>query len=63
VATVRDDGCGFDPAAETHGVPGHFGLADMRERAELSAGTLVVESSPGHGTVVDFWIPITAAMD
>jgi signal transduction histidine kinase len=46
--TVRDDGHGFDPAAQTSG----FGLAGMQERAELLHGTLEIESSPGHGTTI-----------
>jgi signal transduction histidine kinase len=44
---VRDNGIGFDPAA----VPqDRFGLAGMRERAQLLGASLRVESSPGHGT-------------
>jgi signal transduction histidine kinase len=45
---VRDDGGGFDPAAETDG----FGLLGMRERVELLDGTLRVDSAPGDGTAV-----------
>ncbi|HUA71419.1 MAG TPA: GAF domain-containing protein [Solirubrobacteraceae bacterium] len=46
--TVRDDGRGFDPAAQTDG----FGLLGMRERIELLQGTLEVTSSPGKGTTI-----------
>jgi len=46
---VRDDGRGFDPATGTAG----FGLAGMRERAELLDGTLDIRSSPGEGTTVE----------
>jgi len=45
---VVDDGCGFDPAAEHSG----FGLTGMRERVELAAGELRIESTPGSGTRV-----------
>jgi signal transduction histidine kinase len=31
---------------------GHFGLVGMRERAELSGGSLKVESDKGKGTRV-----------
>lgn len=51
--TVRDDGHGFDPAAQTSG----FGLAGMQERAELLHGTLEIESSPGHGTTITAVFP------
>ena len=45
---VRDDGRGFDPAQRTGG----FGLVGMRERVELAGGSLHVDSTLGHGTVV-----------
>jgi signal transduction histidine kinase len=56
---VRDDGTGFDPAA----VPartraGGFGLDGMRARAERIAGSLTVESEPGHGTAVSARVPL-----
>ncbi|MBS1883739.1 MAG: GAF domain-containing sensor histidine kinase [Actinobacteria bacterium] len=45
---VRDDGSGFDPALG----PGR-GLLGMRERVELLAGTIEVDSRPGgEGTAV-----------
>lgn len=51
---VCDHGVGFDPAAATsrRATDGHFGLLSMRERAELSAGSLEIESSPGKGTTI-----------
>jgi signal transduction histidine kinase len=51
--TVRDDGAGFDPAAETDG----FGLLGMQERAELLGGTVKIESAPAHGTTVTVELP------
>ncbi|MFK0021662.1 sensor histidine kinase [Streptomyces sp. NPDC090798] len=56
---VRDDGRGFDPAA----VPartgsGGFGLDGMRARAERIAGSLTLESEPGHGTAVSARVPL-----
>jgi len=46
--TVSDDGQGFatDQASPT----GHFGLLDMRERAQSMGSQLKVESEPGGGT-------------
>ncbi len=54
--TVRDDGCGFDPAAEQ--IPsGSFGLVSMRERAESFGGWLSVRSAPGRGTEIEVALP------
>lgn len=58
LVSVRDDGTGFDYAhALRSQVPGHLGLATMRERAEIAGGWLSVDTAPGSGTVVGFWIP------
>lgn len=57
---VTDDGIGFDSEQITP-VPGHVGLASMRERAELVGGWLNVESAPDSGTTVEFWIPSSFA--
>jgi PAS domain S-box-containing protein len=54
---VVDDGTGFDPAKTTD-TPGHLGLFAMRERAELAAGRLRLDSAPGRGTTVEAWIPM-----
>ncbi|GGY60305.1 histidine kinase [Streptomyces xanthochromogenes] len=56
---VRDDGRGFDPL----GLParsgtGGFGLDGMRARAERIAGSVTVESEPGHGTAVSARVPL-----
>jgi PAS domain S-box-containing protein len=55
---VRDDGRGFDPENAREFLRlGKVGLASMRERAELSGGTLTIKSSPGAGTVVMAMLP------
>jgi signal transduction histidine kinase len=59
--TIRDDGCGFDPAS-ARGRPdgfasGGLGLPTMRERVESVGGRLTVTSSPGAGTQVDAELP------
>jgi hypothetical protein len=48
--SVRDDGCGFNPADAAAG----RGLSNMRKRiASMSAGgAIVIDSSPGRGTTV-----------
>jgi signal transduction histidine kinase len=55
VATIEDDGCGFDPA---RAAPGRLGLVGMRERAGLFNGRLRVESAPGHGTTITAELPL-----
>jgi signal transduction histidine kinase len=54
---VSDNGKGF-VVAESVYIPGHLGLVAMRERAQLAGGRCLVESEPGAGARVDFWIPI-----
>lgn len=53
---VADNGQGFDVAA-THRSRS-FGLLGMRERALAIHGTIHVDSTPGHGTVVVVTVPI-----
>lgn len=53
---ISDDGVGYSPAEVEH-QPGHLGLTLMRERAELAGGWCRIESTPGGGTVVEFWVP------
>lgn len=53
---VRDDGCGFDPAA----VRG-LGLAGLADRISIVNGTLLVDSGPGRGTSLRAEIPLATA--
>jgi signal transduction histidine kinase len=52
--TIRDDGVGFDPAEAARLLrEGHFGLAGMRERVEMtSGGRWHLDSQPGRGTTI-----------
>lgn len=52
---VDDDGCGFEMEPEQLG---HLGLVSMRERAEMAAGWWQVDSAPGSGTMVEFFLPL-----
>jgi signal transduction histidine kinase len=66
VLEVADDGAGFDTAAPSAGWPGGpgptgFGLAGMRERAELLGGQLDLAAAPGRGTTVRLTIPFLPA--
>ena len=47
--SVRDDGCGFEPAPAE---PGHIGLCSMRERAAETGAEFHLVSAPGAGTEV-----------
>ena len=63
VVGIKDDGQGFDVKAVERGYDrrGSFGLLNMRERAELIDGFLVIESSqvePERGTVVTLRVPL-----
>lgn len=53
---IEDDGRGSSPA--TPHEPGHLGVVGMGSRAEMSGGRLRVRSLPGHGTIIEFWIPL-----
>ncbi|MEV6114359.1 sensor histidine kinase [Streptomyces sp. NPDC052109] len=56
---IRDDGTGFDPAAVPERTrSGGFGLDGMRARAERIAGSLTLESEPGHGTALSARVPL-----
>ncbi|MBQ6137758.1 MAG: sensor histidine kinase [Kiritimatiellae bacterium] len=55
--SVRDDGCGFDPAAAPGPSEGHFGLQGIRERIKAVKGTIEIESAPGRGTKATIRIP------
>ena len=62
VLGVRDDGKGIDPEVlGEQGRPGHWGLAGMRERAELIGGHLEVSSELQSGTEVKLSIPASIA--
>src|SRR4051794_2627093 len=58
---VADNGAGF--SVETaFSRPGSFGLAGMRERAELLGGALVVRSAPGRGSAIVLRLPVSATV-
>lgn len=57
--TIRDDGVGFDDAAPPSTPHGSgMGLLSMRERVELLAGVLTVQSTVGAGTTIRVRIPL-----
>jgi signal transduction histidine kinase len=48
VATIADDGSGFDAGA----TPGGSGLSNMRDRLDAIGGRITVDAEPGQGTLV-----------
>ncbi len=60
LATVEDDGVGFDVSILKAGYDerGSLGMLNMRERAELAGGKWEITSTPGKGTRVSLWVPL-----
>jgi signal transduction histidine kinase len=61
-ASVTDDGRGLPDAGSLgprgDGLEGGFGMAGMRERAELVGGELDLAPAPGGGTTVSLLVPL-----
>ena len=57
LGVVEDNGQGF-VVAERSNLPGHLGLQALKERTLMADGRYSIESQPGSGTRVEFWIPI-----
>jgi PAS domain S-box-containing protein len=56
---VEDNGQGYDPDAEEEaGSNNGMGVTNMRERAALFGGELVIESTPGQGTTIFVRAPV-----
>lgn len=56
VLRVEDDGVGFDP--DRRPGSGHFGLANLRDRASRVGGTLTIESRASAGTRIIVRLPL-----
>jgi len=59
ILRIRDDGVGFDVAARSAEIMGEkrMGLRNMEKRASLLNGVMVIESSPGKGTMIFVELP------
>jgi signal transduction histidine kinase len=55
---VTDDGRGFD--ADQPNRTGHFGILDMRERAQSMGSRLKIQTDPAHGTTISVDVHIEA---
>jgi signal transduction histidine kinase len=59
VLRVIDKGCGFDPPVVLKsGDKAHHGLRNLASRVEQLGGTIRIESAPGAGTRLLFYIPV-----
>ena len=59
--SVNDDGLGMAASVAQFDKPGHWGLRNMRERAESVGGRLDVRSDAKTGTVVELQVPAASA--
>jgi signal transduction histidine kinase len=55
---IRDRGPGFTPPADPAALSraGHYGLANMRERAKKVSGEMRMTSAPGQGTCIELGV-------
>lgn len=58
---IRDDGKGMAGDVVDKGMPGHWGMSGMRERAQRLGARLLVRSGQGAGTDVELEIPAKVA--
>lgn len=58
VATVRDEGPGFDPDGVKPAGGRHVGLGLLRERARLAGGRVDIDSHAGEGTTLRLHLPV-----
>jgi PAS domain S-box-containing protein len=54
---VQDDGSGADAKVVRDSPRGHMGITSMRERADMAGGWFRIDTTPGRGTRVEFWLP------
>lgn len=59
---VQDRGRGFDAEADRE-AGGHFGLFSVKERMQAMGGRLDVRSTPGQGTTVTLWLPLSGVCE
>ena len=58
---IIDEGDGISEQVLQAGIPGHYGLAGMRERAARIGADFSINSAPGHGTKVHVSLPAARA--
>lgn len=55
LASIHDDGVGFDPAAAPFG---HVGLREMTDRVNAAGGSIEIHSTAGHGADIRLSVPV-----
>ncbi|WP_433262289.1 PAS domain-containing sensor histidine kinase [Actinosynnema sp. CS-041913] len=58
---IADDGVGVSLTADHQAGLEHFGMIEMRERAETAGGWWTLGERPEGGTAVRFWLPTTTS--
>jgi signal transduction histidine kinase len=58
---VRDNGKGFDPATVTPRPGRGNGLKNMRQRMEKIGGRCEIDSAPGRGAEIKFFVSVPLA--
>jgi signal transduction histidine kinase/ligand-binding sensor domain-containing protein len=58
---IRDNGRGFE-VGEAQGRMGHWGLRNMRERAQRIGGQFTIKTAPGHGTEIEAIVPTRSGL-
>lgn len=58
ILSIRDDGCGFEPGTVKKSANG-LGMISLRERVDLIAGNLLIDSRPGKGTQIRVEVDMT----
>jgi two-component system sensor histidine kinase NreB len=59
IASIHDNGRGFDPQLQTQGL----GLLGMTERVRALQGRMSVASEPGSGTMIRLELPVNPDSD
>ena len=62
VATVSDDGRGFDAGSADKAFSGHFGIRGLSERARRIDARVTVDSRPGGGTTVTIRLTVPSTV-
>jgi PAS domain S-box-containing protein len=60
---VSDDGIGAGDPVELLSDPDHFGLVEMRERAEIAGGWWTLLRPDAGGSTVEFWLPVPPELE
>lgn len=60
ILAIRDNGCGFQLAEQSHS---GIGLIGMRERVQILHGSLAIVTTPGAGTLVEATVPFDKKME